>query len=96
MPRAKKRRKPHQGVDKVVGYLRKMVEDPSTTPVIRLKCIDRLCLIDQIYNVLTSGKLVAPVIVPEEPDAPVASSEEIKVEPQNVGSMLDAFKAEGV
>lgn len=51
MPRQKSRRKFQQGIDFVIGYLRSIIEDPRTSPLTRLRAVDRLAKIDNIYEV---------------------------------------------
>lgn len=51
MSRPKNRRRHQQGIDFVVGYLRDVINDPKTSPLTRLRAIDRLAVIDDIYEV---------------------------------------------
>lgn len=69
MPRKRKPRVKHQGIDFVIGGLRKLVRDPKSSPAMRLKALDRLSLIDDIYSV----KLIDAEDVTSQPDAKIES-----------------------
>lgn len=56
MARRHKPRAKHQGIDFVIGWLRKTVKDPRTTIAQRMKALDRLAVIDEILDV----KLLEP------------------------------------
>jgi hypothetical protein len=72
MARPKKPRKVRQGIDQVVGYLRDLISDPATAARLKLEAIDRLAVIDSIYDVpLGRASQERPVKPPPEPEPEV-------------------------
>src|SRR5882672_6572914 len=55
MPRPKRMRPKWTGLDAVIGHLRTLIRDPSSPPWVKLAAIDRLAVIDEIYDVQLGG-----------------------------------------
>lgn len=88
MARIRKPRYKDQGIDFIVGQLRKLAKDVKVSPWIRLRAIDRLAAIDRSYEVslleTTPAKLPKPPV--EEAPEPPAVQEDIEGE-----KLLDEF-----
>lgn len=75
MPRRKRLRARGQGLDAVIGHLRTLIKDPESPHWVKLSCIDRLAVIDEIYSVALGGVSEKRRSIPksEEPEPEIES-----------------------
>lgn len=88
MARTKKQRYKDQGIDFIIGQLRKLAKDIKVSPWIRLRAIDRLATIDRSYEVSLIETTPAKLPKPPVEDVPTPATEEPDVEGEQ---LLDEF-----